>query len=250
VLTSGAATGAPELHGQPAARPAGLPAFPASGPPTSSRPSGRSSTEPARVEEILAAAEPPRWDNLVVPLEALEHRLARVWAPVGHLNAVQNTEALRKAYNACLPLLSDYSSELGQHEGLFRAFERVLAEEGERLAAGQRKILEDALRDFRLAGVACRPGRGRGSAKSCRSSPRSARRSRRTCSTQPRPGGWKSTTRPASPGCPRTRRRAPASGAQPRPRRLGADAGLSLLSRGHVPRRSIASCGANSTRPG
>jgi oligopeptidase A len=108
----------------------------------------------ARVEEILAAAQPPRWDNLVMPLEALEHRLARAWAPVGHLNAVQNTEALRQAYNACLPILSDFSSELGQHEGLFRAFERVLAEEGERLSRGQRKILEDGLRDFRLAGVA------------------------------------------------------------------------------------------------
>jgi oligopeptidase A len=112
----------------------------------------------ARVEQILAAAQPPRWDNLVMPLEALDHRLARVWAPVGHLNAVQNTEALRQAYNACLPLLSDYSSELGQHEGLFRAFERVLAEEGDDLNAGQRRILEDALRDFRLAGVALPPG--------------------------------------------------------------------------------------------
>ena len=111
----------------------------------------------ARVEEILAAAQPPRWDNLVMPLEALDHRLARAWAPVGHLNAVQNTEALRKAYNACLPLLSDYSSELGQHEGLFRAFERVLAEQGDDLQPGQRKILEDALRDFRLAGVALAP---------------------------------------------------------------------------------------------
>jgi oligopeptidase A len=112
----------------------------------------------ARVETILAAAEPPRWDNLVVPLEALEHRLVRAWAPVGHLNAVQNTEALRRAYNACLPLLSDYSSELGQHEGLFRAYGRLLAEEGARLSPAQRKILEDALRDFRLSGVALPPG--------------------------------------------------------------------------------------------
>jgi oligopeptidase A len=108
----------------------------------------------AHVEQILGAAQPPRWDNLVIPLEALDHRLARVWAPVGHLNAVQNTEALRQAYNACLPLLSDYSSELGQHEGLYRAFARVLAEEGAGLSPGQRKVLEDALRDFRLAGVA------------------------------------------------------------------------------------------------
>ncbi len=111
----------------------------------------------AQVEEILAAAQPPRWDNLVMPLEAMEHRLARAWAPVGHLNAVYNTAALREAYNACLPMLSDFGSELGQHEGLFRAYERVLAEQGAELAPGQRKILEDALRDFRLAGVALPP---------------------------------------------------------------------------------------------
>ena len=110
-----------------------------------------------RIEEVIAAAETPRWDNLVMPLEAVDHRLARAWAPVGHLNAVQNTESLREAYNACLPLLSEYSSEIGQHEGLFRAFTRVLEEEGEQLEPGQRKILRDALRDFRLAGVALEP---------------------------------------------------------------------------------------------
>jgi len=137
---------------------AGLPAFSAIR-PAHVEPAVRAIIEAsrARVEEILAAAQPPRWDNLVVPLEALEQKLARAWAPVGHLNAVQNTEALRQAYNACLPLLSDYSSELGQHEGLFRAFGQVLAEEGERLGPAQRKILEDALRDFRLAGVALAP---------------------------------------------------------------------------------------------
>ena len=112
----------------------------------------------AAVETILAAADPPRWDNLVAPLEAIDHRLSRTWAPVGHLNAVLNNEALRQAYNACLPLLSEYSTELGQHEGLFRAFQRVLAEEGPQLDAGQRKILEDALRDFRLSGVHLPPG--------------------------------------------------------------------------------------------
>ena len=137
---------------------AGLPAFSAIR-PAHVEPAVRAIIDEsrARVEEILAAAQPPRWDTLVIPLEALEQRLARAWAPVGHLNAVQNTEALRQAYNACLPLLSDYSSELGQHEGLFRAFEQVLAEEGEQLSPGQRKILEDALRDFRLAGVALAP---------------------------------------------------------------------------------------------
>ncbi|MEJ2515450.1 MAG: M3 family metallopeptidase [Gammaproteobacteria bacterium] len=108
----------------------------------------------AQLETVLSRARPPRWDNLVAPLEAMDHRLARVWAPVGHLNAVVNSEALRQAYNRCLPLLSDYATELGQHEGLFRAYGAVLENEGESLHPGQRKIITDALRDFRLAGVA------------------------------------------------------------------------------------------------
>ena len=93
------------------------------------------------------------WDGLVVPLEKLDQRLARTWAPVGHLNAVVNSEALRKAYNACLPILSDYATDLGQHEGLFRAYEHLARGSGDALDPCQRKIVEDALRDFRLAGV-------------------------------------------------------------------------------------------------
>jgi len=105
------------------------------------------------VEDIVGTGD-FTWDGLVVPLEKLDQRLARTWAPVGHLNAVVNSEALRKAYNACLPILSDYATDLGQHEGLFRAYEHLATQAGDALDAGQRKIVEDALRDFRLAGVA------------------------------------------------------------------------------------------------
>src|SRR3984957_5008135 len=50
-------------------------------------------------------AEPnPSFGSVVEPLEELQHRLSRVWSPVGHLNAVMNSESLRSAYNACLPL--------------------------------------------------------------------------------------------------------------------------------------------------
>lgn len=97
------------------------------------------------------------WDSLVVPLEEMQHRLARTWSPIGHMNGVVNNDALRQAYNACLPLLTAWHTELAQNERLYRAYEAILRNEGERLGAGARKLLENALRDFRLAGVALPP---------------------------------------------------------------------------------------------
>ena len=94
------------------------------------------------------------WENLVEPLEQWDDRLNRAWSPVSHLNAVMNSDALRDAYNACLPLLSEYGTEIGQNEALFNAY-REIAESAdfERLAPAQKRIIENALRDFRLSGV-------------------------------------------------------------------------------------------------
>jgi len=94
------------------------------------------------------------WDTVVAPLEIMQHRLARSWSPVGHLNGVMNNDELRAAYNACLPLLTAWHTELGQNQRLYAAYESILKNEGATLAPAQRKLLENALRDFRLAGVA------------------------------------------------------------------------------------------------
>ena len=106
------------------------------------------------VAEMLAAVDRYSWENLVHPLEQLEERLGRVWSPISHMNSVVNSEALRDAYNACLAKLSDYATEMGQNEALFAAFKQISeSEEYPRLAAAQRKIIDNALRDFRLSGV-------------------------------------------------------------------------------------------------
>jgi len=102
----------------------------------------------------IEALTNPTFDSVVVPLEAMRHRLGRVWSPVGHLNGVMNSEPLRVAYNACLPLLSEYSTDLAQNEALYRAYKHIAEHEGPRLDAVQREVLAHALRDFRLAGVA------------------------------------------------------------------------------------------------
>ncbi|MDY6944202.1 MAG: M3 family metallopeptidase [Pseudomonadota bacterium] len=104
--------------------------------------------------ERLLSKDTPSWDSLIVPLEEMQHRLSRTWSPVGHMNGVVNSDELRAAYNACLPLLTAWNTELAQNERLYQAYQTVLKNEGTRLTPGQRKLVENALRDFRLAGVA------------------------------------------------------------------------------------------------
>ena len=107
------------------------------------------------IARLLETNDELTWDTLVQPLEDLADRLARVWSPVSHMNSVVNSPALREAYNTCLPLLSEYATELGQNEALYQAY-RSIAERDDFMALhhAQRKIVENALRDFRLSGVA------------------------------------------------------------------------------------------------
>jgi len=106
------------------------------------------------IDELLAAQAAPDWDNILQPIEELEDSLERCWAPVSHLNGVMNSDALREAYNRCLPLLSEYSTWLGQHRGLYQAY-RAIAEgpDYQALDQARRKAVDNAVRDFRLAGV-------------------------------------------------------------------------------------------------
>lgn len=113
-------------------------------------------TNRAELEKLLGAGT-ATWDSTVVPLEEMQHRLSRTWSPVGHMNGVVNSDELRAAYNACLPLLTAWNTDLAQNERLYQAYETVLKSDGSRLSPGQRKLVENALRDFRLAGVALPP---------------------------------------------------------------------------------------------
>ncbi|MGB7933655.1 MAG: oligopeptidase A [Gammaproteobacteria bacterium] len=107
-----------------------------------------------RVRELLESNTHYTWENLVEPLEAMDDRINRAWSPVSHMNAVVNTEALREAYNACLPKLSEYSTEMGQNEDLYRAFRQIAdGEDYIRLDTAQKKIIDNALREFRLSGI-------------------------------------------------------------------------------------------------
>jgi oligopeptidase A len=106
-----------------------------------------------RAELARLGAGEASFRSLVEPFEVLQHRLGRMFAPVSHLNAVANTDALRAAYNACLPLLAEYQTEVGQNEVLAGAYEQIATREGDSLTPAQKQVLEYARREFRLAGV-------------------------------------------------------------------------------------------------
>jgi oligopeptidase A len=115
------------------------------------------------IEELLAAgrsalfasvAAPATWDAFVAPLEDANERLGRAWGQVAHLHAVMDQPALREAYNAALPKVSQYWTELGQNLQLYQKYKELSrAPEFARLSAARRKIVENALRDFRLGGA-------------------------------------------------------------------------------------------------
>ncbi|WP_118800543.1 oligopeptidase A [Haemophilus haemolyticus] len=94
------------------------------------------------------------WKNFILPLTETNDRLNRAWSPVSHLNSVKNSAELREAYQACLPLLSEYSTWVGQHKGLYNAYLSLKnsAEFGD-YSIAQKKAIENSLRDFELSGI-------------------------------------------------------------------------------------------------
>ncbi|MEC8879679.1 MAG: oligopeptidase A [Pseudomonadota bacterium] len=107
-----------------------------------------------RIRKVLADGD-FSYRALELTLAEEDERLEKAFGPVGHLNAVAQDEALREAYNACLPLISEYSTEVGQNSELFAAYQALRdSDEFKTLTPAQQKDIDNTLRDFRLSGVA------------------------------------------------------------------------------------------------
>ncbi len=105
--------------------------------------------------DLLAKLENPSWESLVAPLEAEDDKLERAFSPVSHLNAVANNPELRDAYNASIALLTEYSTEVSQNRELYQAYQALAdSPEYQQLSTTQKKVVDNALRDFKLGGVA------------------------------------------------------------------------------------------------
>lgn len=108
----------------------------------------------AAIDRIVQRAG-AAFDAVVLPSERADFELSLVWAPVGHLAAVADTPELREAHAQAQAMITAYQMEVGQNHDLYAAFDRVAAsEEFPKLSPARRRVVELALRGFRLAGVA------------------------------------------------------------------------------------------------
>ncbi|PKG81328.1 oligopeptidase A [Colwellia sp. 75C3] len=107
------------------------------------------------IAQVLANTTVFTWDNLVLPIDEVDDVLSKLWSPVSHMNSVVSSDDLRDAYESCLPLLSEYGTFVGQHEGLYQAYLSVKnSEQFDQLDIAQQKVITNALRDFKLSGIA------------------------------------------------------------------------------------------------
>ena len=107
----------------------------------------------ATVERVLKQPH-FTWENFILPLAEAGDRLSKVWSPISHLNSVKNSPELREAHQACLPLLAEYSTWVGQHQGLYEAYLQLKnSPEFANYSQAQKKAIENSLRDFKLSGI-------------------------------------------------------------------------------------------------
>lgn len=104
--------------------------------------------------ETAVAQNTPTWQNLVLAIDEVDDKFSRAWSPISHMNSVVSSDELRDAYESCLPLLSEYSTWVGQHKGLFQAYKALSeSDEYQSFNTAQKKVIQNALRDFKLSGI-------------------------------------------------------------------------------------------------
>lgn len=95
------------------------------------------------------------WDNLIAPIDEVDDQLGKYWSPVSHMNSVVSSDELRNAHDSCLPILSEYGTWVGQNKALFDAYVQISEDDSfSSLSEAQQKTVKDAIRDFKLSGVA------------------------------------------------------------------------------------------------
>jgi oligopeptidase A len=112
----------------------------------------------AQTRDVVAALEAPMaevtWENFVEPMENAAEKLGRAWGIVGHLNSVVDTPELRAAYNESEPKLVEFWTAVAQNLALFDKYRALKAgPQYAGLSDERKKVIENALRDFRLGGA-------------------------------------------------------------------------------------------------
>ncbi|MDE2055048.1 MAG: M3 family metallopeptidase [Xanthomonadaceae bacterium] len=112
------------------------------------------------IDRLIAAGaqgqpQTDMFDQVMLEQERLDQRLAHAWAPVSHLHAVADNKELRAAYEQAEEKITDFASALGQNRDLYARVQAVAEAPGfAQRSRPERALVEHALRDFKLSGVA------------------------------------------------------------------------------------------------
>lgn len=94
------------------------------------------------------------WDSTTKPLDEVTEKLSRAWSIINHLHSVADNDALRDAYNNCLPKITEFWTALGQDERLYGVYKTIAQSEAVKSFGPARlKVLENAIRGFKLGGA-------------------------------------------------------------------------------------------------
>jgi oligopeptidase A len=102
--------------------------------------------------DTITQSQESSYQAVLKILQDLDEELGLFFTPLSHINAVMNSEETQKAYEASIPLLSKFSSEMAQNVALFKKIETLQADEEE-----ARTVIAHEVRDFVLSGVKLPP---------------------------------------------------------------------------------------------
>lgn len=111
-----------------------------------------------QLADTLANTHEHTFSSLVLASEEYDERLRRLWGTAMHLNNVMQTDELRVACEEGSMRISEYQSDIGQHEGLYRAYVAYKkSAEYQKLGNAEKKIVSDTIDEFNRSGVGLPP---------------------------------------------------------------------------------------------
>ncbi len=108
-----------------------------------------------QIRALVTDEAEPTWENFVEKLEVIDNRFEKIWGPIGHIDYVKNTDEWHERYTVCLEQITAYQTEVGQNKGLYKKFKQLSESKGfADFNLAQKKVIEDALRNFKMSGIA------------------------------------------------------------------------------------------------
>ena len=102
--------------------------------------------------DTLLEIEEKTYENFVKPFEEVGESISDFITPIFHIDSVKNSEITQKIYEECLPLISNYQTEISQNDNIYRSLKDIQDNCNTSLNDIQKKVLENEIRDFKLSG--------------------------------------------------------------------------------------------------